>query len=152
VPTVHGIRGGGGDAVAIRAVIAKPAEMQTLFAQAIDRCGAPDIVVANAGVELMTDGAVPTRQPPWVSRLPRRRYADSVVVPFEGSIKSWSTRAGYDDAITSSSWRGARALAERIFTECQRAYGLSRPHATMTLSARGTIPGSISRNPSWRLM
>jgi 3-oxoacyl-[acyl-carrier protein] reductase len=50
---VDDIRGGGGDAIAVRADITKPAELETLFTQVIERYGTLDIVVANAGVALM---------------------------------------------------------------------------------------------------
>jgi len=60
--TVDGIRRGGGDAVAIRADITKPTELETLFDQAIDRYGTVDIVVANAGVELMDVSVLDTTE------------------------------------------------------------------------------------------
>jgi NAD(P)-dependent dehydrogenase (short-subunit alcohol dehydrogenase family) len=53
VQTVDGIRHGGGEAVAIRSDITNPAEVETLFDQAIDHYGTVDIVVADAGVEIM---------------------------------------------------------------------------------------------------
>jgi 3-oxoacyl-[acyl-carrier protein] reductase len=50
VQTVDGIRGGGGDAVAIRADIAKSTELQRCSPTVFDRYGMPGIVVANAGL------------------------------------------------------------------------------------------------------
>jgi 3-oxoacyl-[acyl-carrier protein] reductase len=60
--SVDGIRGSGGDAVAIRADITEPAELETLFDRAIDHYGKLDIVVANAGVELMDVSVLDTTE------------------------------------------------------------------------------------------
>ncbi len=48
---VAAIRSGGGSAVAVQADVSKLADIDRLFAVAIDRFGGIDIVVANAGVE-----------------------------------------------------------------------------------------------------
>ncbi|MCW2659410.1 MAG: short-chain dehydrogenase/reductase, partial [Mycobacterium sp.] len=43
----------GRDAIAVRADVTKPYEIERLFTETIDRFGKVDIVVANAGVELV---------------------------------------------------------------------------------------------------
>ena len=50
--TVNGIRARGGEAIALAADIANPADVQRLFAEAEKAFGRLDIVVANAGVFL----------------------------------------------------------------------------------------------------
>lgn len=50
---VSAIRGSGGQAIAVRADIARPAEVRRLFAEARSAFGTPDIVVANAGVAVV---------------------------------------------------------------------------------------------------
>lgn len=50
---VSAIRGSGGQAIAVRADIARPAEVRRLFAEARRAFGTPDIVVANAGVAVV---------------------------------------------------------------------------------------------------
>lgn len=50
---VNAIRGSGGQAIAVRADVARPAEVKRLFAEARSAFGTPDIVVANAGVAVV---------------------------------------------------------------------------------------------------
>jgi 3-oxoacyl-[acyl-carrier protein] reductase len=50
---VNTIRGSGGQAIAVRADIARPAEVRRLFDEARSAFGSPDIVVANAGVAVV---------------------------------------------------------------------------------------------------
>src|SRR5262249_549228 len=50
--TVAGIERFGGTAVAIRADVSKVADIEQLFAAAVEKFGRLDIAVANAGVEL----------------------------------------------------------------------------------------------------
>ena len=55
--TVATIEANGGAALAVKADVSKPAEIERLFAAAVERFGRLDIAVANAGVE-MVDQAV----------------------------------------------------------------------------------------------
>jgi 3-oxoacyl-[acyl-carrier protein] reductase len=59
---VNGIRGRGGQAVAIRADVAKPAEVRRLFAEARTAFGVLDIVIANAGVAVIKSIAESTEE------------------------------------------------------------------------------------------
>lgn len=51
--TVATIEAKGGAAFAVKADVSKPAEIERLFAAAVERFGRPDIAVANAGVEVV---------------------------------------------------------------------------------------------------
>ena len=46
-------RGLGAEAIAVKADVSRPAEVERLFAEAIQRFGTIDIVVANAGIEII---------------------------------------------------------------------------------------------------
>jgi Dehydrogenases with different specificities (related to short-chain alcohol dehydrogenases) len=59
---VNAIRGRGGQAVAIQADVAKPAEVRRLFTEARTALGALDIVVANAGVAVIKSIAESTEE------------------------------------------------------------------------------------------
>ena len=59
---VQAIRARGGQAVAIRADVAQPAEVRRLFAEARNAFGAPDIVIANAGVAVIKSIAESTEE------------------------------------------------------------------------------------------
>jgi 3-oxoacyl-[acyl-carrier protein] reductase len=59
---VKAIRERGGQAVAIRADVAQPAEVRRLFAEARNAFGALDIVVANAGVAVIKSIAESTEE------------------------------------------------------------------------------------------
>ena len=59
---VEAIRERGGQAVAIRADVAQPAEVRRLFAEARNAFGALDIVVANAGVAVIKSIAESTEE------------------------------------------------------------------------------------------
>ena len=59
---VNAIRGRGGKAIAVRADVARPAEVQRLFAEARSAFGPPDIVVANAGVAVIMPIAESTEE------------------------------------------------------------------------------------------
>lgn len=51
--TVEAIEREGGAAIAVRADVSRPAEIEGLFKAAVDRFGRLDIVVANAGLEVV---------------------------------------------------------------------------------------------------
>ncbi|MGO1849046.1 MAG: SDR family NAD(P)-dependent oxidoreductase [Candidatus Microbacterium stercoravium] len=53
--TVEEIEAAGGDAIAVQADIATPAEIDRLFATAVETYGSLDIVVANAGLEIVDE-------------------------------------------------------------------------------------------------
>jgi 3-oxoacyl-[acyl-carrier protein] reductase len=59
---VQAIRERGGQAVAIRADVAQPAEVRRLFAEARNAFGALDIVIANAGVAVIKSIAESTEE------------------------------------------------------------------------------------------
>ena len=47
--TVRAIRDSGGEAMAVRCDVTRPRDVQNLYAETRARCGAVDIVIANAG-------------------------------------------------------------------------------------------------------
>jgi 3-oxoacyl-[acyl-carrier protein] reductase len=59
---VNAIRGRGGQAIAIQADVAKPAEVRRLFADARTAFGGLDIIVANAGVAVIKSIAESTEE------------------------------------------------------------------------------------------
>ena len=59
---VDAIRSRGGQAIAVRADVSRPAEVRRLFAEARDAFGALDIVVANAGVAVIKPIAESTEE------------------------------------------------------------------------------------------
>ncbi len=56
--TVAAIEQQGGAAIAVQADVSKPADIERLFAAAIERFGRLDVVVANAGVEVVDQKVV----------------------------------------------------------------------------------------------
>jgi 3-oxoacyl-[acyl-carrier protein] reductase len=59
---VNAIRDRGGQAVAVRADVSRPADVQRLFGETRDAFGPPDIVVANAGVAVIKSIAESTEE------------------------------------------------------------------------------------------
>src|ERR1700759_2012702 len=69
--TLDEITGAGGSAIAVQADLSKPEDRERLFAEMVERCGAPDILVNNAAVTFLR----PPRRVPGTAHAPDDRNA-----------------------------------------------------------------------------
>ena len=121
--TVAAITRGGGTAIAVRADISKVADIDRLFAVTIERYGRVDIVVANAGLELVGQPiadvsesdfdrlfAVNTKGVFFTLQQAARHIADNGRIMYVGSSSTGFPRAGY------GLYSGSK-MAPRFFVE-----------------------------------
>ena len=121
--TVAAITRGGGTAIAVRADVSKVADIDRLFAVTIERYGRVDIVVANAGLELVGQPiadvsesdfdrlfAVNTKGVFFTLQQAARHIADNGRIMYVGSSSTGFPRAGY------GLYSGSK-MAPRFFVE-----------------------------------
>jgi NAD(P)-dependent dehydrogenase (short-subunit alcohol dehydrogenase family) len=106
IEAVKEIEGLGGQAIAVRANVSRVADLEELFAAALDHFGRLDIVVANAGVELIETA---THRPTGWMPAPGTGFSrvgdGASEVPSQGDpqLKLQSLRATCSDDSTGSS-------------------------------------------------